>query len=614
MRNSHTSRWVCTSVDHTSSFYTHTEHEYEEHMRRFHSGTFTDSQLRLLKSRSKVPVSAMFKECPLCGWKPTAEELKKHILAAGWDEIPPDEVERIASDRITKHLAGHLEALNAKSLPWQEVPDDTLSEKSESQQAQEGSDETEQGTPLIQHSMSTLSLFTMENEGTESPAEPNDSEVDEFFVAVADGSYEEDWGFIPRPMYYGHDRDPVLQTLLRKLYLDASPFTGNAKGPKIPAYLVPFDPGKNFFARSYALGAISDVLCPSPEVEQQALKPLSFPRCFAVYGQGGIGKTQIAAQFVATHRQKFDAVLWVYAENANKISQDFQDIAVGLGLIPEDHVDAKDLSFCRDLLKRWLVNPLKTPGGGESSKKERASWLLVFDGVENGDILNDFWPYDGPGSILITSRNPYSWSTSLELKPFTTAEATDYLLHITGREVTDEEKASAAEIAKRLGGLPLALTQMSSIIQHQKISFREFLRTYDVRGQQELLHRPLDNMRSRPANYEHSMVSIWAFDSLGKGATLLNICAMLDPDGIPESLFEPGATENKHPDIAELWDEYRMARNELLARSLVTGNKKEKKLFVHRLVQDVLRSRMGTAQLRRVFLTCIRLLSSKWPL
>jgi hypothetical protein len=527
----------------------------------------------------------------------------------GWDEVPPDEEARIASDRISKHLAGHLEALCTMSLPWQDVLEEAKSDEVESQSAQGGSDDSEQQSSIIHKSLSTLSLLDFEQGSGASSATSSDLESTEYFVP--EGGYEDEWGSISWPPYYGHARDPVLQTFLRKLY---APFTGNSRGPKLPAYLVPLDPGKDFYARSYALNAIKDVLCPSPETEEQALKPPGFPRCFAVYGPGGVGKTQIAAQFVATQCHNFDAILWVYAENANKLSQDFKDIAVRLGLIDEDHVDAKDLNYTRDVLKSWLVSPLKRPQGGESSKKEKASWLLVFDGVENGDILNDFWPYDGPGSILITSRNPHSWSTSLELKPFTTSEATEYLLRITGREVDNEERASVVAIAKRLGGLPLALAQMGSIISHESISFSEFLRTYEERGgQQELLHRPLKGARQRPPNYEHSIASIWAFDSLGKGTALLNVLSMLDPDGIPEILFEHDTTQTEHPDIQELRHDYLAARKELLVRSLVTGNRRERKLFIHRLVQDVLRTRMGTIQLRQVFFMCVRLLSSIWP-
>jgi hypothetical protein len=608
----HTTRWVCTRPEHRSSCTLPSEEAFEKHMRENHQGTFTDAQLPLLKSRGRIPASSTFSQCPLCGWKPTDSEMKKQILSMGWDELPSDEVDRLASESITRHLAAHLEALAVWSLPWEDVPEGAQSEVAESQHAQEGSEDNALANVPMHKSLSTLSFLATEEEGLVSSPEHLE-QITEPSVPP-DVLYDEDWSFLQRETYSGHDRDPVLQTLLRKLYLDTSSSSGSSQGPKLPAYLVPLEPGKNFHARSYALNAIQDMLCPDPGLEEQTFKPPSYPRCFTVYGPGGIGKTQVAAQFASTHRSSFDAVLWVYAENGNKIAQDFKDIAVALELIDEDHVDAKDLSLTRDILKRWLINPLKPAVPGRSGPREKASWLLVFDGVENGDVLNEFWPYDGPGSILVTSRNPHSWSTSLELKPFLTHEAADYLIQVTGRNVSDEEKAAATEIARRLGGLPLALSQMGSIISHRSISFGEFLRLYEGReGQQELLHWPLEPGRSRPSNYEQSIASVWAFDSLGEGTSLLNVLSMLDPDGIPENLFEHDGQVTKQPEIDELKRQYKDARRELLARSLVTGNKRDKKLFVHRLVQDVLRNRMSMSEMRQVFLKCVRLVSSKWP-
>ncbi|KAF2092428.1 TPR-like protein, partial [Rhizodiscina lignyota] len=380
----------------------------------------------------------------------------------------------------------------------------------------------------------------------------------------------------------------------------------------LPCYSVPHDQDKNFYARDYALETIKEALCSGKAEVKPSMKPQSYPLCFAVHGPGGMGKTQIAAQFVSIHRTCFDAVLWINAENASKISQAFSEFAVELGLISEGSIDARDQSFTRDIVKRWLVNPLKDLRGGS---KEKASWLLVFDGVEHGELLNDFWPYNGPGSILITSRNPYSWAVSLELKPFSTDEATEYLMKITGLEkdnrtvVSDEEKASAVTIARRLGGLPLALAQMGAIIAHQSLSFTEFLRSYEERGgQQEFLEWNIDRVRPQLSNYEHNVASVWAFDSLSLGAfELLNIMSMLDPDWIPERLFD--RTEDDTKETVN----YKDARNELLVRSLATRNKRDKAIFIHRLVQDVTRTRMGVTELRRVFFACVRLISSRWP-
>ena len=38
----------------------------------------------------------------------------------------------------------------------------------------------------------------------------------------------------------------------------------------------------------------------------------------------------------------------------------------------------------------------------------RAKWVLVFDNADDSDILGDYWPETGPGTILMTSRNPFA--------------------------------------------------------------------------------------------------------------------------------------------------------------------------------------------------------------
>ncbi|KIX10281.1 uncharacterized protein Z518_01363 [Rhinocladiella mackenziei CBS 650.93] len=615
MRNTHTTRWVCTSGPHSPCQF-RTDQEYEDHMWEAHAGTFTKSQLPLLKKRSRIPSSTTFRACPLCRWRPSEDELRSHLSNLTQDEPPSFDIDKMASERITKHLASHLELLSVRALPWPESPGDESDESVESKHAQEGTDQTEDDSSAIYRAQLVSSSQTSQIHDDEHGSDDSSivivDEDSEKNSSTAE-SYAETWDFIPHPAYYGHDRDPVLQPLLRKWYFDIAP-SADAVSVNLPAYIVPVDRDKNFHARTQALKTIRQSLCPDPHVEGSNVKPTSFPRCFAVHGPGGMGKTQVAAQFVTSHRHTFDAVLWVYAENTYKILQDFNSIAIGLGLISEDHIDAKDLYFTRDLVKRWLVNPLKHLDENESPGLERASWLLVFDGVEDGEVLNEFWPYDGPGSILITSRNPHSWSTSLELRPWNVNEATEFLLRITGREVSDEERASAVTIARRLGGLPLALAQMGGIIAHKSMSFGQFLRLYDEKeSQQELLQWFVDSARPRPSNYEHNVASVWAFDSLGKGTNLLSVLSMLDPDGIPENLFLDKPAESDHPDLVELKRDYKTAKNELLARSLMTESKREKKIFVHRLVQDVSRTRMTTSEMRSVFLTCVRLISSKWP-
>ena len=259
------------------------------------------------------------------------------------------------------------------------------------------------------------------------------------------------------------------------------------------------------------------------------------------------------------------------------------------------------------------MNPFKRLQGVSKIDPERASWLLVFDGLVDGDDLDEFWPYNGTGSILITSRNHHSWTKSLPLMPFSVEEATKYLLHITGRDDGSQERSSGAAIAERLGGLPLALAQMGSIIVHKGISFKSFLSSYEAKEEQQMLLRwPSHGGRPQLSIYEDNVASVWAFDSLGKGAPLLESCSMLDPDGIPEYLFESTSDADQDLDLIDHLQEYGDARNELLARSLVSGNRRDKKLFIHQLVQEVSRTRMSMIELRYVFLTAAKVVASKW--
>ncbi|KAI4691306.1 uncharacterized protein J4E84_003597 [Alternaria hordeiaustralica] len=382
----------------------------------------------------------------------------------------------------------------------------------------------------------------------------------------------------------------------------------------LPAYQVPVSPDRNFYGRDYALNAMQKAICGVAEDEAVDNKPVSWPRCYAIYGPGGMGKTQIAAEFVAKHRTKFDAILWVHAEDAGKIAQDYKDLAIGLGLVAADSRDAMDLNYTRDVLKGWLVNPEKDRSRESGKTQGKASWLLVFDGVEDGEVLNGFWPYNGPGSVLITSRNPYSWSASLELKPFSVPEATQYLFHVTGKEpIAGYEMTAATTIANRLGGLPLALSQMGSIVASKNMSFADFLYSFeDHEGSQAFFDWQTPDKSRSTSNYQSNVASVWAFDRLGKGVALINIISMLDPDAIPESIFTSPIKDDDSELVQSVKNDYVAARTELLARSLLTSNKEKRKLSVHRLVQDVARARLRQPEMRKYFLACVELINDRW--
>jgi len=597
----HKASWRCISKIHSGTLFA-TEDEYLEHMRSEHAKSFNDSQLPLLANRSKVPAAMIFSQCPLCSYIPSEEDIR------ALPNANEPQIDRSVSDRIIKHLGGHLEFLAVKALPWQDEIGEHAEDLSQTGKAEEIvirsehssrglSSDGSAGLEFAEVASSIASLETSTESGRTTP--------------LLDSSYEQDWGFIERQPYFGHDRDETLQPLLQRLFLED--FTSDAlSGPTLPAYLVPVSPDRNFYGREYALNAMQKELCGGIDHDITDNKPVSWPKCYAVYGPGGMGKTQIAAHFVSKHKTEFDAILWVHAQDAEKIATDYRDLAIGLGLVAAGSRDAMDLNYTKDVLKRWLANPQKNRSHEGEDVQEKASWLLVFDGVEDGEVLNGFWPYNGPGSVLITSRNPYSWSASLELKPFNISEATHYLFRVVGKEQSSgHEVAAATTISNRLGGLPLALSQIGSIVASKNISFATFLDSEDE-SPQAIFDWDPPNDSASPRNYQSTLASVWAFDSLEKGAVLVTIIAMLDADAIPESLFTSPSTEDSSELVHAVKRNYVAARAELLARSLITSNKGVKQLSVHRLVQEGARARLSPSEMRAYFLACVELVNARW--
>jgi hypothetical protein len=101
-----------------------------------------------------------------------------------------------------------------------------------------------------------------------------------------------------------------------------------------------------------------------------------------------------------------------------------------------------------------------------------------------------------------------------------------------------ENIAIAREITSILGGLPLALNQISTYIRQQKITLDEFLPLY--KKHQRAIHR------RRPTGFDYvfTISSLWklALEKLsGDAATLLNLVTFFDPEQIDESMLCKGA-------------------------------------------------------------------------
>lgn len=168
-----------------------------------------------------------------------------------------------------------------------------------------------------------------------------------------------------------------------------------SRNPNLPCFWLPSrERNPRFIGRQNVLRQIDDVLL-SSDVDQL--------RSFVVCGNGGIGKTELAIEYVHSRRGRFDAIFWLNGEEPSILASTFSSIAVALGL--ENYSEHMAHAASRDIVMNWLARPLKDMSAPETPDNF-ANWLIVFDNVKDGDVLFDNWPkFGGRGSILITSRD-----------------------------------------------------------------------------------------------------------------------------------------------------------------------------------------------------------------
>ncbi|KAI0553925.1 tetratricopeptide repeat domain-containing protein [Xylaria curta] len=283
----------------------------------------------------------------------------------------------------------------------------------------------------------------------------------------------------------------------------------------------------------------------------------------------GIGKTEIAREFARPHRDSFDAVFWVVADEVAKLSQ----------------------IVSRDIVKGWLSNPRKHLSASEDfnqpgQSSTEATWLLIFDNADDPMILADYWP-QGSGSILITSRDPLAKSmfirkpSGLDLGPLTQQDSLCLFNHLT--PTSDEsENDTAQRIADALGGVPLAISQMAGIIYRQDLTF-----LYETKFDTNLI------------TYRHSLSTVWTFEKLKPQARqLLELCSFLDPDAVEEDLLIVAFGE--------------MLRGTEQFKK-IQRDKQKQQVSVHRIVQDAILATMDSTKKLGTFDQIVRVLWADWP-
>jgi hypothetical protein len=299
----------------------------------------------------------------------------------------------------------------------------------------------------------------------------------------------------------------------------------------------------------------------------------------ALHGMGGVGKSQIAIEYVYRHIQDYDLIWWIPAERPGQIQQGLAELATQLGLPVSQEVNVAVPAVLEALR---LGRPYR-------------DWLLVFDNAEQLDEVRDFFPTNGSGKILVTSRN-HAWTSvagSLEVDVFAREESKD-LLRLRGPELADLE---ADELAQILGDLPLAIEQAAVWLAETGMPVAEYLHLFREKHDQaaELLHD------AAPFAYELPVAAAWnvSLDQLRTSdpaaLQLLQVCAFFAPEPISRRLLSGPRNVEGPPELMEaLADPVKLGRaiRAINQYALAKISHRDNTIMLHRLVQRVLVGQM----------------------
>jgi tetratricopeptide (TPR) repeat protein len=327
-------------------------------------------------------------------------------------------------------------------------------------------------------------------------------------------------------------------------------------------------------------------------------------------GLGGVGKTQMAIEYANANRTKYTAGFWVAAETDAHINAGFAAIAKHLEL-PAAALPDQKLSV--DAAKRWL--------------NENKGWLLIFDNADIPALIKDFIPRVGNGHVILTSRESLPGEfdrlviNQIKLDKMSPGDAFDFLKTRTKRPSPDyEESLAIVELADKLGCLPLALEQACAYIVENEAPFKKYLDKYKTDGL-----KLLEEVGPVIGDHPESVVTTWAINfavvekNHPASIDVLKLSAFLNADDIPYEIFVRGAEEIGGSLYAALKgkNDDKLAINKILtplARySLIERDVKNETFNIHRLVQDVLRLRMGEDKKRAWAERAIKALNAAFP-
>jgi tetratricopeptide (TPR) repeat protein len=324
----------------------------------------------------------------------------------------------------------------------------------------------------------------------------------------------------------------------------------------------------------------------------------------ALHGLGGVGKSQLALEYIYTHQHDYRVICWIPAERESLILTALSNLAAQLGLAPAGQESVG--SPAANTAVPAVLEALRTGAPYDN-------WLLVFDNAEQIEVVRKYFPSNGPGKVIITSRNR-AWervANPLPVNVFEREESIE-LLQKRSPDLTTED---ADRLADALGDLPLAVEQAGAWRAVTGMQVDEYLELLNQRSPEIL---ELDPAPDYPVSVAAAWdISLERIQANNPGARqLLDICASMAPEPIPRSMLRGGRGVSITPEVDPLLREsikLNRAIRDLNQFSLVRVDPRSNTLQMHRLLQTVLLAKLSADERQKMRDAAHQLLSAARP-
>ncbi|KAJ5641911.1 hypothetical protein N7490_005911 [Penicillium lividum] len=329
-------------------------------------------------------------------------------------------------------------------------------------------------------------------------------------------------------------------------------------------YVIPFMENRLFTGRDSTLDDLKQKLFLQAHTDKLAL-----------FGLGGIGKTQIALQLAQWVKANIPdcSIFWAPAFSLQSFEQACWQISKELQI--HQNLDGESAMV---LMHRQL------------SSEKAGKWLFIVDNADDIDLLfdelNQYFPASKTGVTFLTTRSrevavSFARKDIVELHKMTTEEGISFLAKSLGEDLLRDEKLTI-QLLEQLNLLPLAIAQAAHYICRNNGTITRYL---------ELMHKTekdrmclasrefRDNTRYR--KMPNAVTATWfiSFNQIKSSdpsaADLLEFISYLEPKAIPRFVLP----------ILDSEEEMDFAIGTLCSYGFLTRRHDEDMFDIHSLVQ-----------------------------